>query len=71
MLDISDFSTNPAAPELGRFAILSVRWGKAMRGSPPSRRNVATVMPWAEEAVQEYLADARPLYGAAATGPLC
>jgi integrase/recombinase XerC len=34
MLDTTDFSTNPAAPELGRFGMLSVRWGKAMRGSP-------------------------------------
>jgi hypothetical protein len=63
MLDTTDFSANPAAPELGRFGMLSVRWGKAMRGSPPRRRNVATVMPWAVEAVQEYLADVRPQYG--------
>ena len=70
MLDTTDFSTNPAASELGRFGMLSVRWGKAMRGSPPRRRNVATVMPWAVEAVQEYLDDVRPLYGAGATGAL-
>lgn len=62
MLDTTDFSTNPAAPELGRFGMLSVRWGKAMRGSPPRRRNVATVMPWAAEAVAEYLAEVRPRY---------
>jgi integrase len=70
MLDTADFSTNPAAPELGRFGMLSVRWGKAMRGSPPRRRNVATVMPWAVEALQEYLADVRPLYGQATTQAL-
>ena len=63
MLDTTDFSTNPAAPELGRFGMLSVRFGKAMRGSPPRRRNVATVMPWAVEVLQEYLSEVRPCYG--------
>jgi integrase/recombinase XerC len=70
MLDTTDFSTNPAAPELGRFGMVSVRWGKAMRGSPPRRRNVATVMPWAVEAVQEYLGEVRPHYGAATSRAL-
>lgn len=63
MLDVADFTANPAAPELGRLGMLSVRFGKAMRGSPPRRRNVATVMPWAAEAVEEYLGEVRPLYG--------
>ena len=62
MLDTTDFSTNPAAPELGRFGMVSVRWGKAMRGSAPRRRNVASVMPWAVEVMQEYLAEVRPCY---------
>jgi integrase/recombinase XerC len=62
MLDTTDFSTNPAAPELGRFGMLSVRFGKAMRGSEPRRRNVATVMPWAVEALEEYLVEVRPCY---------
>jgi len=63
MLDVADFSTNPAAPELGRFGTLAVRYGKAMRSSPPRRRQVATVMPWAAEAVAEYLEQVRPHYG--------
>jgi len=63
MLDVADFSTNPAAPELGGFGTLAVRYGKAMRSSPPRRRQVATVMPWAAEAVAEYLVDVRPRYG--------
>ncbi len=63
MLDIGDFSTNAAAPELGRFGILRVRYGKAMRGGPPRRHNVATVMPWAAEVVDEYLTEVRPCYG--------
>lgn len=66
MLDVADFTANPAAPELGRFGMLAVRYGKAMRGSPPRRRNVATVMPWAAEAVEEYLVEVRPCYGAPA-----
>jgi len=63
MLDVTDFTTNPAAPELGRFGTLAVRYGKAMRGSPPRRRQVATVMPWAVEVVAEYVTEVRPGYG--------
>jgi len=43
-----------------------VRFGKAMRGSPPKRRVVATVMPWAAQALEEYLAEVRPQYGCGA-----
>lgn len=43
--------------------MLSVRWGKASRGSPPRRRNVLTVMDWSAEAVGDYMANVRPLYG--------
>ena len=63
MLDVADFSVNPAAPELGRFGVLHVRYGKAMRGSPPRRRAVATVMPWAAETLAQYLQEVRPHYG--------
>ena len=63
MLDVADFSTNPAAPELGGFGTLAVRYGKSMRSSPPRLRQVATVMPWAAEAVAEYLERVRPRYG--------
>ena len=55
MLDVCDFSENPAAPELGRFGMLAVRYGKAMRGSPPKRRAVASVMPWAAEVIDQYV----------------
>jgi len=37
---------------------------KAMRGSPPRRRAVATVMPWTAEALAQYLQDVRPRCGA-------
>ena len=63
MLDVCDFTVNPAAPELGGFGACQVRFGKAMRGSPPRRRVVATVMPWAAQALEEYLAEVRPRYG--------
>ena len=63
MLDVCDFTVNPAAPELGVFGACQVRFGKAMRGSPPRRRVVATVMPWAAQALEEYLAEVRPRYG--------
>src|SRR5664279_5358855 len=60
MLDRTDFTTNPAAPELGSLGVCQVRFGKAMRGSPPRRRAVASVLPWAVEALAEYLAEVRP-----------
>lgn len=59
MLDVADFAVNPA----GRFGVLQVRYGKAMRGSPLRRRAVATVMPWAVDTVNQYLEEVRPLYG--------
>jgi len=69
MLDVGDFSANPAAPELGSLGTCHVRYGKAMRGSPPRRRQVATVMPWAAEVLEQYIEQVRPCYGPAARGP--
>ncbi len=63
MLDVADFGASPAAPELGGLGVCHVRYGKAMRGSPPRRRAVATVMPWTAEALGQYLSDVRPHYG--------
>jgi integrase/recombinase XerC len=63
-LDLLDWGRNPAAPELGRFATVQVRYGKAKRGQPPRRRNVASVMPWAVEAVLDYVENVRPRFGA-------
>ena len=68
MLDVSDFTVNPAAPELGGLGVCQVRLGKAMRGSPPRRRAVAAVMPWAAEALEQYLTEVRPRYGAGPAG---
>lgn len=66
MLDVVDFTANPAAPELGGLGVCQVRFGKAMRGSAPRRRAVAAVMPWVVEVLEQYLGQVRPRYGAAA-----
>jgi site-specific recombinase XerD len=58
-----DFGRNPAAPEFGRFGTLNVRYGKAKRGQPPRRRNVASVMGWAVDAVADYVENVRPRFG--------
>lgn len=61
-LEIADMYRNPHAPELGRCGFLHVRYGKASRGSPPKRRSVPTLMPWAAEALLDYATNIRPLY---------
>ena len=53
---------NPHAPELGRCGFLHVRYGKASKGSPPKRRSVPTLMPWAADALLDYVTNIRPLY---------
>jgi integrase/recombinase XerC len=62
-LDLVDWGRNPAAAEFGRFGMLHVRYGKAVRGQPPRRRNVASVMGWAVEAVAYYVDNVRPRSG--------
>ncbi len=62
-LDVVDWGRNPAAPELGGYGMLNVRYGKAKRGQPPRRRNIASVMGWAVEAVQDYVENVRPRFG--------
>lgn len=62
MLDVTDFGPNPAARQLGDVGVVQVRYGKAQRGSPPRRRAVSTVMPWAAEALEQYLSEVRPCY---------
>ena len=63
MLDESDFGRNPKAPEFGGFGSLLVRHGKAKRGSPPKRRTVLTVWPWAVEIQEQWFTEVRPLFG--------
>jgi integrase/recombinase XerC len=62
-LDLADWGRSPAASEFGRFGMLHVRYGKAVRGQPPRRRNVASVMGWAVEAVADYVDNVRPRFG--------
>ena len=62
-LDVVDFARNPQAPRFGPFGSLSVRYGKAVSGGPPRRRNVLTVFDWAVEVIEQYLGEIRPLYG--------
>ncbi|MHB8451795.1 MAG: tyrosine-type recombinase/integrase [Mycobacteriales bacterium] len=64
-LDLLDWGRNPAAPEFDRYGMLHVRYGKAVRGQPPRRRNVASVMGWAVEAVIDYVENIRPRFGGA------
>jgi Site-specific recombinase XerD len=64
-LDLADWGRNPAAPEFGRHGMLHVRYGKAVRGQPPRRRNVPSVMGWAVEAVADYVDNIRPRFGRA------
>lgn len=69
-LDTVDFYRNPKASELGRYGALHVRYGKRTRGSAPRRRMVLSVMPWAAEAVEDYLVNIRPRYRARDTHAL-
>lgn len=65
MLDLIDFGGNPKAPEFGGYGLCAVRWGKASKGSPPRRRTVLTVMPWAPAVIEEYVRQVRTQYGTA------
>jgi integrase/recombinase XerC len=62
-LDLADWGRNPAASEFGRFGMLHVRYGKAVRGQPPRRRNVLSTMGWAVDAVADYVENVRPRFG--------
>lgn len=66
MLELSDFGTNPHAPEFGEHGVLYVRWGKASKGSPPKRRSVLTVFPWSVLVLREWLGGYRDLFDTAA-----
>ena len=64
-LDVADWGRNPAAPKFGRYGMLHVCYGKAVRGQPPRRRNVASVMAWSVDAVRDYAENIRPMFGCA------
>ena len=54
-LQTVDFARNPHAREFGQYGVLHVRFGKAMRGSPPKRRSVLTVFDWSTDIIKEWL----------------
>lgn len=62
MLEVTDFGTNPHAPEFGGYGVLYVRHGKALRGSPPKRRSVLTVphTGWAVDCLRQWIEEVRP-----------
>ncbi|CAM5463829.1 Tyr recombinase domain-containing protein OS=Streptomyces microflavus OX=1919 GN=Smic_07480 PE=4 SV=1 [Streptomyces microflavus] len=68
-LDITDFYRSPKAPELGRYGSLHVRYGKRSKGTPPKRRMVLSVMPWAVDAVEDYVVNIRSRYTSASKKP--
>ena len=61
-LDVVDFAANPKAPEFGRFGVCNVRWGTAQAGSPPKRRGVLTVVPWAVKIMRDWVEEVWPRY---------
>lgn len=65
-LELCDLGTNPKAAEFGTYGIIRVRFGKAMRGSPPKRRSVLTVplFDWAVESLRQWIEEVRPLAAA-------
>ena len=64
-LNLTDWSRKPAAAEFSRYGMLHARYGKAVRGQPPRRRNVSSMMGWAVEAVVDYVDNIRPRFGIA------
>jgi integrase/recombinase XerC len=63
-LERVDLARNPKAPEFGELGVVKVRWGKATRGSPPRPRPVLSVFDWAVDALDHYLVEVRPRFGA-------
>lgn len=55
-----DFSRNPHTREFGRYGVLEVRYGKAMKGSPPKSRSVLTVFDWSAEVIADWMERGRP-----------
>lgn len=70
MLDVTDLYRNPKAPMFGDFGFLRVRYGKASRGSPPKPRTVASVVPWAVDALRDYVENVLPLMQAGTSAAL-
>lgn len=61
-LNVTDWRANAAHPQFGKLGQLVIRRGKSLRGSPPRRRVVLSVFPWAVAGVKRYLEDVRPRF---------
>lgn len=61
MLEVADFGRNPHGTEFGDYGVVYVRYGKALRGSPPKPRSVLTVWPWITEVIDQWVSEVRPL----------
>lgn len=62
-LDVVDLYRNAKAAQVGRYGMVHVRKAKGTKGSGPRRRNVASIMPWAVESLEDYVVNVRPRYG--------
>lgn len=65
-LDLADLRANPQIADYGRLGAVFIRWGKSSKGSPPKRRTVLLVpeMDWLVPAVNQWLDELRPAFGA-------
>lgn len=70
LVELTDFGSNPAAPEFGRRGTLRVRFGKAMKGSAPKQRTVLTVFGWTVDCVDEWVHEVWPIVSRVGAGTL-
>ncbi len=61
-LDTADIARNPKAPQFHNAGSIHVRRGKGSKGSGPRRRTVVSIVPWAVEALTDYMENVRPLF---------
>ncbi|WP_280490346.1 tyrosine-type recombinase/integrase [Nocardia carnea] len=64
-LDLVDLRRNPKAPQFRGFGSVTVRYGKASKGSAPKRRSVLLVpeMDWVTDVLDDWLTGLRPRFG--------
>ena len=62
MVDLNDLRPNPFMPDWGPYGKVQVRYGKAMKGSPPRRRTVLACpeFAWATEGLKHWVEVVRP-----------
>ena len=62
MLDVNDLRPNPHMPDWGPYGKVHVRYGKAMKGSPPRRRTILALpeFEWATRGLKVWVEEIRP-----------